>query len=213
MFRKARCILRPLGSPDPDATDPGAPRVDYDVPHGKPWGIDMSLYLFTKSIADRRAVPRRGAGAHGRHERRSPRLWRPIISVMFTALTAAVLVLDLERPERFYYILTRSNWRSWLVWGAWFLTAHGVLAALWLVARMFGSMTCGANCSCPSLIVSVLATGYTGFLFAQGLARDLWQGPSATIDLLAQAGAAGARHPAHRGGRRSASSTRRHCAC
>ena len=33
----------------------------------------------------------------------------------------------------------------------------------------------------------MLATCYTGFLFAQGLARDLWQGPQSTIDLLAQA--------------------------
>jgi formate-dependent nitrite reductase membrane component NrfD len=40
--------------------------------------------------------------------------------------------------------------------------------------------------------VSILATCYTGFLFAQGLARDLWQGPQATFDLLAQAVVEGA---------------------
>jgi formate-dependent nitrite reductase membrane component NrfD len=40
--------------------------------------------------------------------------------------------------------------------------------------------------------VSLLTTGYTGFLFAQGLARDLWQGPQSTIDLLAQAVVEGA---------------------
>jgi formate-dependent nitrite reductase membrane component NrfD len=44
----------------------------------------------------------------------------------------------------------------------------------------------------PAIVVSILATGYTGFLFAQGLARDLWQGPHATFDLLAQATAEGA---------------------
>jgi formate-dependent nitrite reductase membrane component NrfD len=36
-----------------------------------------------------------------------------------------------------------------------------------------------------------MATSYTGFLFAQGLGRDLWQGPSAAVDLAAQSGAAG----------------------
>ena len=36
-------------------------------------------------------------------------------------------------------------------------------------------------------VSSVLTTGYTCFLFAQGRARDLWQGPLATIDLFAQA--------------------------
>ena len=35
------------------------------------------------------------------------------------------------------------------------------------------------------------ATPYTGSLLAQGLARDLWQGPHNTIDLLAQAAAEG----------------------
>ena len=37
----------------------------------------------------------------------------PAISIVTIAMTAVVLVVDLERPERFYYILTRSNWRSW----------------------------------------------------------------------------------------------------
>ena len=53
-------------------------------------------------------------------------------------LTAAVLVLDLERPERFHYILTKSNWRSWMVWGAWFLAAHGVLERVVAAAGWFG---------------------------------------------------------------------------
>src|SRR5262249_47054562 len=44
----------------------------------------------------------------------------------------------------------------------------------------------------PVMVASVLATSYTGFLFAQGLGRDLWQGPSAAIDLIAQSAAAGA---------------------
>jgi formate-dependent nitrite reductase membrane component NrfD len=38
-----------------------------------------------------------------------------------------------------------------------------------------------------AMAAAVGATAYTGFLFAQGLARDLWQGPHGTIDLLAQA--------------------------
>ena len=33
----------------------------------------------------------------------------------------------------------------------------------------------------------MLTTGYTGFLFKQGLARDLWQGWQSTVDLFAQA--------------------------
>jgi hypothetical protein len=42
-----------------------------------------------------------------------------------------------------------------------------------------------------TLPVALGATGYTRLLFAQGLARDLWQGPHATVDLVAQAAAEG----------------------
>jgi formate-dependent nitrite reductase membrane component NrfD len=103
-----------------------------------------------------------------------------------------VLVIDLERPERFYYIITRSNWRSWMAWGAWFLTAHGALSALWLLAGWFGMDAVLDWLVLPVIVVGLMATSYTGFLFAQGLARDLWQGPTAAIDLVAQSGAAGA---------------------
>jgi formate-dependent nitrite reductase membrane component NrfD len=115
----------------------------------------------------------------------------PLISTIFIGLTSAVLVVDLERPERFYYILTRSNWRSWLVWGAWFLAGHGTISGVWLMAGWFGWTGVLTLLAWPAILFAVLATAYTGFLFAQGLARDLWQGPHAAIDLVAQSGAAG----------------------
>jgi Ni/Fe-hydrogenase subunit HybB-like protein len=148
-------------------------------------------YLFAKSIATGALFLAAVLGLLGDTSVMT-RAVAPIITLAFTAVTAFVLVIDLERPERFHYILTRSNWRSWLVWGAWFLTAHAGLAALWIVAWILDLDDLRRLLLIPSLITSVLATGYTGFLFAQGLARDLWQGPSATIDLLAQAGACGA---------------------
>ncbi len=189
-YREGQVHLRPIGAPEEDPASPGAPRVDYDVPHEKPWGVDMVLYLFTKAVST-------GAMLLGAI------LWllgyggplvtiaAPAIATVFIGLTSAVLVADLERPERFYYILTRSNWRSWLVWGAWFLAGHGTISALWLVAGWFGWSGVLTALAWPAIVLAFLATAYTGFLFAQGLGRDLWQGPHASIDLIAQSGAAG----------------------
>ena len=189
-YREGQVHLRPIGAPEEDPASPGAPRVDYDVPHAKPWGVDMVLYLFTKAVST-------GAMLLGAI------LWllgyggplvtiaAPAIATIFIGLTSAVLVADLERPERFYYILTRSNWRSWLVWGAWFLAGHGTISALWLVAGWFGWSGVLTALAWPAIVLAFLATAYTGFLFAQGLGRDLWQGPHAAIDLVAQSGAAG----------------------
>ena len=39
----------------------------------------------------------------------------PLVALAFNAATLALLVADLKRPGRFYYILTRGNWDSWLV--------------------------------------------------------------------------------------------------
>src|SRR5687767_9372080 len=189
-FKEGQVHLRPVGAPMPDPESPGDPRVDYDVPHGKPWGIDMVLYLLFKAIATGAMLV-------------SALLWRlgfdgalstlagGALSLVFITLTAVVLIIDLERPERFYYILTRGNHRSWMVWGAYFLTAHGGLSLAWVAAGWFGWTSVLNILVVPVVIVAILATSYTGFLFAQGLARDLWQGPAAAIDLIFQSAAAG----------------------
>jgi Fe-S-cluster-containing dehydrogenase component/formate-dependent nitrite reductase membrane component NrfD len=190
-YKEGQVHLRPAGAPDEDPASPGDPRVDYDTPHAKPWGVDMVLYLFMKAVStgamllaalmwlagDRGALV--GVAA-------------PAISIVFVTLTTIVLVVDLKRPERFYYILTRSNWRSWLVWGTWFLIGHGTIAGAWLVAGVLGWTGVINALAWPAIVFAILATSYTGFLFAQGLGRDLWQGPHAAIDLIAQSGTAGA---------------------
>jgi Fe-S-cluster-containing dehydrogenase component/formate-dependent nitrite reductase membrane component NrfD len=190
VYKEGQVLLRPLGSPDPDPSRPGDARVDYDTPHAKPWGFDMALYLLTKGITTGTMLLSLllplFAGA-------SPltTVAGPGISLLFLLVTTALLVADLDRPERFYYILVRPNWSSWMVWGAYFLTAQGLLTTLWIALAMFGG---GAGLSLvrwPLVVCSILTTGYTGFLFAQGLARDLWQGWQSTADLFAQAIAEG----------------------
>jgi Fe-S-cluster-containing dehydrogenase component len=190
-FREGQVALRPVGAPAEDPEAPGDPRVDYDVPHRKPWGLDLVIYLLAKGVA---------AGALffsallwwiGFREPLTI-AWGPIVSLIFLGVTAVMLVADLERPERFYYLLTRPNWRSWLVKGAYILMAHGALAAAWLAAARAGAAGAAALLVVPVLVVSGLAAMYTSFLFAQGLGRDLWQGPFSALDLAAQAGAAGA---------------------
>jgi Fe-S-cluster-containing dehydrogenase component/formate-dependent nitrite reductase membrane component NrfD len=190
MYKEGQVHLRPLGSPEPDPAHPGDPRVDYDVPHRKPWGIDLVLYLLTKGISTGAMFLSALLWAMGDRSTLTG-FAGPLIAAIFCALTALVLVLDLERPERFLYILQRPNWNSWMARGAFLLTAHGVIAGIWLLAWMLGWTGLIAVLVPFALLVALATTAYTGFLFAQGLARDLWQGPHATIDLMAQAVAEG----------------------
>jgi Fe-S-cluster-containing dehydrogenase component/formate-dependent nitrite reductase membrane component NrfD len=188
-YKEGQVHLRPVGAPGETGTV-SQPRVDYDIPHAKPWGIDMVLYLLFKAIATGAMLAASALWAIG-YTGSVIAIAAPALSIVFITLTAVVLIADLERPQRFYYILTRSNWRSWMTWGAYFLTAHGALSAGWLAAGWFGMGAAFGPLTIPVLAVAILATSYTGFLFAQGLGRDLWQGPAAAVDLIAQAAIAG----------------------
>ena len=63
----------------------------------------------------------------------------PLISGIFLALTGVLLVADLKRPDRFHYILTKGNPGSWLVKGAWILSAHAVILGLWFLFGLAGA--------------------------------------------------------------------------
>ena len=191
MFREGQVHMRPLGSPDPRQGEPGDPRVDYDVPHKQAWGFDLVLYLLFKGISTGAMFLSALLWFMGD---RTPLigLAGPVISVAFAIATAVVLVIDLERPERFFYILTRPNWSSWLARGAFLLTGHSGIASLWVVAYLMGWSEALVWLAPLAMAAAFAATAYTGFLFAQGLGRDLWQGPLAGVDLIAQAVAEGA---------------------
>jgi Fe-S-cluster-containing dehydrogenase component/formate-dependent nitrite reductase membrane component NrfD len=191
MYKEGQVLLRPIGSPAPDAARPGEARVDYDTPHVKPWGLDMVIYLLTKGIATGSMLVSVILFQFDNHVFLTE-VVGPAISLVFLTITALVLIADLERPERFYYILIKPNWRSWMVWGAYFLAAQGMVTAAWIAAGWLHWHSALHLLVWPAAVCSLLATCYTGFLFAQGLARDLWQGPHAAIDLLAQAMAEGA---------------------
>ena len=49
------------------------------------------------------------------------------------------MILDLKRPERFYTILLRPQWRSWLTIGAYILVVYGALLGLSFLAALFGA--------------------------------------------------------------------------
>ena len=110
-----------------------------------------------------------------------------LISLIFTGITTALLVADLEHPTRFLYIVFRPQWRSWLTRGAFILIAFSLFSTYWLFASFFDERFI-YNLSTPLLTVgSLLALGtacYTAFLFGQAEGRDLWQSPLLPIQFI-----------------------------
>jgi formate-dependent nitrite reductase membrane component NrfD len=118
-------------------------------------------------------------------------LGAPVCRRRLPRLTGAVLIWDLEHPERFYYIFTRPQWRSWLVRGASSSSAYGAVLALHFARRLSGDVARGWL-AVAGLPLALMTAVYTAYLFAQAKARDLWQNPLLPPHLLVQALLAGA---------------------
>jgi formate-dependent nitrite reductase membrane component NrfD len=166
----------------------------YDVLHRAPWDWRLSLYTWTKGIA---------AGAYLVPAllvllgflSPSSALWQwgtPIVAGLFLALTGGILIADLEHPERFYYLFTHAQPRSWLVRGGVIITLYGLILLVHFLAG-FSPRGVGLRTGLLPLGISlsVLTVVYTAYLFAQARARDLWQNPLLPPHLFVQALLAG----------------------
>ncbi|MFW6058510.1 MAG: NrfD/PsrC family molybdoenzyme membrane anchor subunit, partial [Persicimonas sp.] len=123
------------------------------------------------------------------------------LTVAMLLATTALLVADLDRPDRFLSIVFHPQMKSWLARGAFVLIGFSGLATLWLAAEggvllglVDASLAEGAR---PWLLglgapLAVGSAVYTAFLFGQAEGRDLWQSPLLPVHLLVQAIMAGA---------------------
>ena len=107
-------------------------RPVYDAPHAVlPWGWKVGAYLWTKSIAAGSlllaAMGVLLGGATGGLPAWPQAPAAPLLALVFLALTTGLLVGDLKRPDRFFFLLTKGNPSSWLVIGGWI--PHGLRRA------------------------------------------------------------------------------------
>ncbi len=155
-----------------------AAMLAYDVPHRAPWGWPVSLYVWTKAIAAGSYLVAAALVLFGQIDTTSA-LWRwtaPLVSAAFLAITFALLIGDLEHPSRFYLILTRPQWRSWLVRGGIILSVFSAVIGVHLLWSIAGGNPPPALAAIGAL-AAIAAGSYTAWLFAQAKARDFWQSP------------------------------------
>lgn len=176
-------------------------QTGYNAQHKVPWRWPVPAYLVTKAIGS--GVFQLLAlffGLELVNFSRPLALAGNFIALFFIGLTTLLLVADLDKPARFFTILTRPQWQSWLTRGAFVLIGFSLIAGLWLLVE--GAVWLNllpftvANGARPFLLGTglVLAVGsavYTAFLFGQAEGRDLWQSTLLPFHLLLQALLAG----------------------
>ena len=167
------------------------PRVVYNANHPMPWGWRVSSYFLTKGIAAGVAIALVLALLAGAEVDSTWARWgAPVVAGIFLGLTGLLLVTDLKRPDRFLYLITKGRQGSWLVRGAWILSAYALVLGLWFI---FGLVDASyvAVLVWIAAILGLAVAGYTAFLFGQAEGRDLWQSPMLLWHMLAGAFAAG----------------------
>jgi Fe-S-cluster-containing dehydrogenase component len=169
---------------DIDTTE--ARRV-YDSPSkGVLWGWEVPAYVWTKAIATGTFLMMAVWYYFNGGLDASSEMAGLITTLVFMGLTGGLLVKDIDRPDRFLYVLLRPQWKSWLVRGAYIITGFGGLVSLKLLDNYF---QLGLDWLwIPGIIFAGLGAVYTAFLFNQARARDLWQTPiQSAIHMLVHA--------------------------
>jgi len=181
------------GHPGTPGNSSAAALLSYDVSHKAPWDWRVSLYTWTKSLsagvylaavlfAIFGGIPWNGV---------LMKWFVPVVSGAFLGLTGVILIWDLEHPERFYLIFTKHQWRSWLVRGAFIIGAYSLVLLAHFIASFSDATAVQEWLAVAGVPLSVMTAVYTGYLFAQSKARDLWQNPLLPPHLFVQALLAG----------------------
>jgi len=172
----------------------GKPRRAYDVPDkGVLWGWEVSGYVVTKAIAAGAFfLPFLATVLGDTAVSATTWLWSAGISLAFLALTGLLLVMDLDRPDRFLNVLLRPQWGSWLVRGGYTLTVFGGLITLLGLSAFLGWSQIQEIAMWLMVPFAILLAIYTAFLFAQAKGRDFWQSPTLSIHMLVHSFMAGA---------------------
>lgn len=165
-------------------------QVAYNVQHPVHWHWPIPAYLITKHIAG-------GSFAFLSLMTLLSGTLLPELMVfgggfglLMLGITLGLLVYDLDRPDRFLYLLTRPQWRSWVARAAWLLTGFSLFGGLWWAletASWYGLMTMPellrVGLALVCLPLAVLSAVYTAFLFAQAEGRDFWQSAHLPIQM------------------------------
>ncbi len=170
-----------------------ARRVYDQKPKPGTWGWMVSAYVSTKAVATGLVLVPILAYAAAETGGAALPTGAMLLALLFLGITGGLLVGDLKQPRRFLYVLLRPQWKSWLVRGAYLITAFAPLVLLtWLLGSAGAGRGWQLALGVPTALLAGGVAVYTAFLFAQAKGRDYWQNPLLGVGMLADALVAGA---------------------
>jgi hypothetical protein len=131
-------------------------RTTLNTAHPRPWGWKVWSYLWTKSVAAGAVLVAAFLLVVDQAPTDLTAVVAPLLGAVFAAVTAVLLISDLKRPERFYYLLTKPNPTSWLVWGGVILGVFAAVVGLWFLGGVFGADALVEAMAWPAIPAAVL---------------------------------------------------------
>lgn len=166
----------------------------YDTPDkGILWGWEVSGYVLTKAISAGVFLVAFIAMAFNMSTVSLTDIWVTVAAgLAFLGLTGLLLVMDLDQPKRFLYVILRPQWKSWLVRGGYSISIYGLVLTLLAIVTFFDLKQFTVPLMWIGALVAVMVAIYTAFLFAQAKGRDFWQSPALALHMLIHSLMAGA---------------------
>lgn len=156
-----------------------------------PWGWMVSAYVTTKAISAGTMLVAFRLFMLSQTTHALPAA-AALISIAALAVTGVLLVGDLKQPKRFLYVLLRPQWKSWLVRGAYIISAYGLmLVTLTILSALRAPPAAQTIVGLVTGLLAIATAAYTAFLFAQAKGRDYWQNPMLAVTMVVDAVVAG----------------------
>jgi Fe-S-cluster-containing dehydrogenase component/formate-dependent nitrite reductase membrane component NrfD len=165
--QKAKLAPLNAGSPPAIATT--------DVGHPPPWGWKVSSYFLSKGIAAGAMMLCALLLVLGAHGSRLADAVPSALALGGIALTGVLLIADLKRPDRFYFLFTRPQWGSWLARGAQIINVAALVSVAFGISVVTHDHALRDVLRWPLIPAGAGLAGYTALLFGQCEGRDLWQ--------------------------------------
>ena len=171
-------------------------QVGYNAQHHTYWHWPIPAYIVTKAMAAGIILLLGLCSITDGTPTITPQTWFAAggLSVVLMLITSALLIYDLDRPERFLFLFIRPQWKSWVARAAWILAGFSMTSALWWAwesGPVFGLWSSPSHIiriilAVITLPLAAMAGTYTAFLFAQAEGRDMWQSQATPVHMAIQ---------------------------
>lgn len=111
--------------------------VTYNVPHMvEPWGMLIVVHFFLSGLAGGSFITSAIASYFDETKYKRTASIAAYLALLALAVDVPILIIDLDRPERFFTLLFRGSMTAPLTWGVFFLVGLGIFSVLNILIKM-----------------------------------------------------------------------------